>query len=122
MNLNFINEVIKLSLILAFISLIIVSFFLDLSYGAGVLIGAIWGVFNLLCIKQVIVNTMTPGEKDVAKIFIGLGIKFPILYLTGFGLLKISYLPSISLLIGFSLIFFIILIKGLDKILRNQLS
>jgi len=123
MKLEFISRVIKVTLIVAVICLVVVGFYYGLSYGLGIFAGAVWGCVNLYLIKQVVGNTLTLEQKDYLKIFTILGIKFPLLYLAGYGLLKIKYLPALNLLLGFSLIFGVIFLKGLGRVFleKNQI-
>jgi hypothetical protein len=123
MKLEFISRVIKVTLIVAVICLVVVGFYYGLSYGLGIFAGAVWGCVNLHLIKQVVGNTLTLEQKDYLKIFTILGIKFPLLYLAGYGLLKIEYLPALNLLLGFSLIFGVIFLKGLGRVFleKNQI-
>jgi len=120
MELEFINRVIKTTLILAVLVLIVVSFYYGLPYGLGIFAGAIWGCVNLFFLKQLVRNWLVVGPKDHLKIYTILGIKFPLLYLAGFGLLKIYYVPPLSLLLGFSLIFAVIFLKGLGRLFLEK--
>jgi len=120
MELEFINRVIKTTLILAVIALIAVGFYYGLPYGLGIFAGAVWGCVNLFFLKQLVRNWLVAGPKDHLKIYTILGIKFPLLYLAGFGLLKIKYLPAFNLLLGFSLIFVVIFLKGLGRLFLEK--
>jgi hypothetical protein len=120
MELEFINRVIKTAFILAVIALIAVGFYYGLPYGLGIFAGAVWGCVNLFFLKQLVRNWLVAGPKDHLKIYAILGIKFPLLYLAGFGLLKIKYLPALNLLLGFSLIFAVIFLKGLGRLFLEK--
>jgi hypothetical protein len=86
----------------------------------AILAGAVWGSANLFFIKQLFKNWLIPGRRDFLKIWAILGLKFPILYLAGFGLLKTGYLPDLDLLIGFTLIMAVIFLKGLGRLLMES--
>ena len=120
MELEFINRVIKTTLILAVIALIAVGFYYGLPYGLGIFAGAMWGCLNLFFIKQLVQNWLTLAPKDYLKIYTILGIKFPLLYLAGYGLLRIKYLPPLNLILGFSLIFLVIFLKGLGRLVLEK--
>jgi hypothetical protein len=120
MELEFISRVIKVTLIVAVISLVVVGFYYGLSYGLGIFAGAVWGCVNLYFIRQMVRNTLTLEQKDYLKIFTILGIKFPMLYLAGYGLLRIKYLPPLNLLLGFSLVFAVIFLKGLGRVFLDK--
>jgi len=120
MELEFINRVIKATLILAVLCLIVVSFYYGFSCGLAIFAGAVWGSVNLFFIKQLVQNWLIVGPRDFLKIYTILGIKFPLLYLAGYGLLKIKYLPPLNLLLGFSLIFGVIFLKGLGRLFLEK--
>jgi hypothetical protein len=120
MELEFINRVIKTTLVLAVLALIAVGFYYGLPYGLGIFAGAVWGCVNLFFLKQLVRNWLVVGPKDHLKIYTMLGIKFPLLYLAGYGLLKIKYLPALNLLLGFSLIFAVIFLKGLGRLFLEK--
>ncbi len=120
MELEFINRVIKTTLILAVVAWIAVGFYYGLPYGLGIFAGAVWGCVNLFFLKQLVRNWLVVGPKDHLKIYTILGIKFPLLYLAGYGLLKIKYLPALNLLLGFSLIFAVIFLKGLGRLFLEK--
>lgn len=120
MELEFINRVIKTTLILAGVALIAVGFYYGLPYGLGIFAGAVWGCVNLFFLKQLVRNWLVVGPKDHLKIYTILGIKFPLLYLAGYGLLRIKYLPPLNLLLGFSLIFLVIFLKGLGRLFLEK--
>lgn len=120
MEIEFVNRVIKVTLILAGITFAIISFYYGLPYGLAILAGAGWGCVNLYFLKQLISNWLTLEPRDHLKIWTIMGIKFPILYLAGFGLLKIKYLPALNLLLGFSLILAVIFLKGLGRVFLGE--
>ncbi len=120
MELEFINRVIKVTLILAVAVLIAVGFYYGLPYGSGIFAGAVWGCVNLFFIKQLVQNWLISGPKDYLRIYTILGIKFPLLYLAGYGLLKIKQLPPLNLMLGFSLIFLVIFLKGLGRLFLQK--
>ena len=108
------------TLILALLCLIVVGFYYGPQHGLGIFAGAVWGCVNLFFIKQLVQNWLIVGSKDYLKIYTILGIKFPLLYLAGYGLLRIKYLPPLNILLGFSLIFLVIFLKGLGRLFLEK--
>lgn len=72
-------------------------------------LGALWSICNLFLIKVLIQNIFNITKKNYWKIYGVLIIKLPVLYLGGYGLLKIANLPFIYFLMGFSLTFVVLL-------------
>jgi hypothetical protein len=116
MGIEFIYRVIKTSLILAVLILLFVTVYYDFKFGAGILAGCIWGCLNLYLLTQLITHIFSPGKEVKKKkvVFVAV-VKFPLLYLTGFLLLKLNYFPPLSLICGFTLIFLVIFLKALGR-------
>ena len=112
MGIEFVNRVMIYTIILGIIAMAAAGAQYGLPAGLGVLAGAAWGTINLYLIKRLIESLMLPTAKNYFNIAVLFGIKFPILYLLGFALFKINYLPPASILLGFSLFFLVIILKG----------
>ena len=116
MGVEFIHRVIKTSLVLAVLGFLFVTVYYRFQFGAGILIGAIWGCLNLLLLTHLITEVFTPGkEVRKGKITLIALVKFPLLYAAGYLLLRINYFPPISLLSGFTLIFLVMFLKALGR-------
>lgn len=119
MNLNFINRIIKHTLLLAIICLVM-GFFYHFSYGTGILLGAMWSCLNLLFMKNLLQQWLTLKARSYIKTSVLAVIKFPLLYLAGYQLLKISYFQASSLIIGFSLIFIVLFFEGVGALFLEK--
>lgn len=113
---EFIHRVIKTSLIVAVLAFLFVSVYYNFRFGAGILVGAIWGSLNLYFLTNLITEFFSPG-KEVKKgiVILIVLVKFPLLYLVGYVLLIIKYFPAISLVSGFTLIFLVMFLKALGR-------
>lgn len=116
MELEFISRVIKVSLVLAVILLSFVGLYFGWNWGIAIFAGTLWACVNLYFLRHLIVAWITPQEKDYIKIWTLLGIKFPLLYLGGLGLLMLDYLPTLGLALGFTTILVVIFLKGLGRL------
>ena len=85
------------------------------SFGLSVLIGAVWGVLNLLAIKFVILSLVRPGKRNLKFGLLVLFLKIPVLYGIGYFLLTWDYLSVGGLLWGFSGILIVAVFKGLSR-------
>ena len=112
MGIDFINKVIVASIVLGLAGLIIGGSYFGFMVGLGIFVGTAWGCINLYLIKCVMHSALEPAAKSYFNVIVLLGIKFPILYAAGFGILKMGYFSVISLLFGFSLPFIVIFTKG----------
>lgn len=107
MGLDFIHRIIKVFLIVTalFVPFIFLSF--GPSFTLGFLSGALW---NLLNIRILAVLFCKKG------LFLYL-VKFPFLYLSGYLILKYTDFSIYGIIMGFSLIFLVIILKVLGKFL-----
>lgn len=116
MGVEFIHRVIRTSLVLAALVFLFITVYYDFKFGGGILAGAVWGCLNLLFLTHLITEALTLGrEIRKGKVIIIALVKFPLLYLFGYFLLKIDYFPPISLLSGFTLIFLVMFLKALGR-------
>ncbi len=119
MGLDFINRIIRTSLLLGALIFIFGSYYFDWQYSMGIFAGMLWGSANLWFIRQFMVSYLTTGERDAKKLAIIAVIKFPVLYLAGFFLLWFNLFPVLSFVIGFTLIFVVIVLKALGKLVTE---
>jgi len=117
MGIEFIHRVIKTSLILAVLIFLSVTFYHRFDYAAGIFIGCGWGCLNLYLLTNLITQATNPSRIDKKRIVLLILVKFPLLYLSGYFLLRLKYFPVTSLLVGFTLIFGVILLKALGRMI-----
>jgi hypothetical protein len=83
----------------------------------AILSGGVWGMINLIFLSELVKATIRPGGIQIERAIVFGVVKFPLLYLTAYALLKIPVFTVTWLLIGFSGIFLIMLLKSLGRIL-----
>ncbi|HEV8051587.1 MAG TPA: hypothetical protein VGP47_03765 [Parachlamydiaceae bacterium] len=110
---NFITQVIKITFLLALAAFLITGFYVDFFQASGVFLGAFWGIANIYFIKISLEKWLDAKTRDHLMLFAFLQLKFPLLYLVGYGLLKMF--SPLYLILGSSLIFIAVLILGIYK-------
>ena len=115
MGLDFIDRVIKTTLIFAVFAVPFLIIYFGYSFGISVLFGAVWGVLNLLAIKYVIISLVKPGKRNLKFGLLILFFKIPVLYGIGYFLLTWDFLSAGGLLWGFSGILIVSVLKGLSR-------
>jgi hypothetical protein len=83
----------------------------------AILSGGVWGMLNLLFLSAFIRVTLIPGKVPLEKAIVFGIVKFPLLYLAGYGLLKIKLLDPRLLLAGFSGVLAVMLLKSVGRVL-----
>jgi len=119
MGLDFINRVIKTTLLLGALVFIFGSYYFDWTYSLGIFTGVLWGCANLWFIREFIVNYLTTGDRNAGKLALLALIKFPILYGAGFLVLWLGWFPVVSFVAGFSLIFVVVVFKALGLLVME---
>lgn len=91
-------------------------YYLGLFPSLAILSGGIWGMINLMFISALVQSAIRPEGADVGRTVGFLLIKFPALYVAGFFLLKVPQFSPVHLLIGFSGVMAIMVLKVLGRL------
>jgi hypothetical protein len=116
MGLEFITRVIRTTAIVALLAALCLAVYFDWKYALGFLVGVAWSLLNLTVIRGLIKEVVSPHEarKNVAALLALL--KFPLLYVAGYFILVSEWFSVSSLMIGFSLMFAVIVLKVLGRL------
>ena len=120
MNLEFVNRIIKTSLILTGIVFPFLAIYLKVSFAVAYLLGCLWACLNLIAIKFLITQIITPNPKNKVFIILFMFIKFPVIYFLGYLLVVWSYPPIYGLLWGFSSILIVTLLKVVSRAILQK--
>lgn len=115
MSLEFINRIIKTSLILAAILFPFLAMYVRTPFAVAFLLGCAWGCLNLLAIRILVTQLITPQEKNVVLILAFIFLKFPLIYFLGYLLVIWGYPPLFGLLWGFSSILIVTVLKVISR-------
>jgi hypothetical protein len=114
---QFIDRSLRTSGIVHLILLPFGLYYLGVWGALAVFSGAVWGILNLIFISRLIQASIRPDGVQHGRV-IGLAlIKFPLLYGSGFCLLKISNFDPLMLVVGFSSTLGIIALKAMGRAL-----
>jgi len=111
MGLEFIGRTIKTSLILSALIFIFGAFYFDTRYSLGIAIGLICNTANVWMIMGLVRRTLTPDDRKPLPIILFSMLKFPILYGLGYLVLRSDIAPVASYMVGFVLLFAVVLLK-----------
>lgn len=81
--------------------------------------GGVWGMINLIFISALVRSAIRPGGADKSRTLILALIKFPLLYSSGFFLLMIDRFNPLHLLIGFTSVLAIIVLKAVGRLILS---
>lgn len=115
---KFISRVINLTASLAVIGCAVAYLYWDGLAAMGLGLGAIWGCLNLYFLKKLLEEYVTLPSKEGLKCYTWMAIKFPLLYVAGYGLLRVFAI--LSLVCGFSLLFIAIFLLGIGTLFSDK--
>lgn len=119
MELDFIDRSLKTSGVVLLVFLPFGLFYLGTFPSLAIFFGGVWGILNLIFISALVRSTLRPGGANRPKA-VGVALfKFPLLYAAGFFLLKVPQFEPLYLLIGFSSLFVIIVLKALGRMISH---
>ena len=77
--------------------------------------GGIWGMLNFMFIAALIRATLRPDEVDVMHAVGFAAIKFPLLYVAGYFLLKIPQFDVYAVIIGSTMVLLVLVLKAVGR-------
>ena len=77
--------------------------------------GGVWGMLNLLFLSKLVKNSLRPEGADRNKTLLIAVFKFPVLYAAGYFLLKMPQFEPLMLVIGFTGMLGIIVLRALNR-------
>jgi len=116
-NISFVGRTIRTTGILLLIFLPFGFYYLGTWPTLAIFSGGVWGIINLIFLSAMVRAAVRPDGADTRRVAsVGL-IKFPLLYLAGYFLLKVPQFDALFLLIGFSSLIAIMVLKSLGRLL-----
>ena len=119
MDIGFIERTLRTSGLLSLVILIFGSFYYGFMPSLSVFTGLIWGIVNLYFLSLLIRSTIRPDNVDKVGALVILFIKIPLLYLTGYFMVTSTLFDPILLLIGFSVLLLVMVLKAIGRIIMN---
>jgi len=115
MDTGFITRTLKTSGLLALLILAFGSFYYGFVPSLSVFTGIIWGMVNLHFLERLVRNSLRPDGVDKSTALVMLFIKFPLLYAAGYFLVTSDYFNPVMLLIGFTVVLLVIVLKAVGR-------
>ncbi len=118
MSLEFLKRIWKTTLVVGLVVFAFTAVYFEMQFAWGLLVGCLWGVANFVALIAVLTSFVTPrGAREVnrRRALILAAIKFPVIYGIGYLILRSEWFEPVSLLVGFSLLFMVTLLKALGR-------
>jgi len=116
MGLEFLHRVLRATAVVGILAFAFVAVYYNLDFAWGLLVGCAWGIGNFWALTRIITAVVRPGEVDRRRALILAAIKFPVLYVAGYFILRSGWFPPVSLLAGFTILFVVIVLKAAGRI------
>ncbi len=122
LGLDFITRTLKTSGILLLIAIPFGVYYYGLYPTLAVLSGGIWGIINLILLKNLVVAAIRPGGADWPRAAVIMLVFFPLLFVAGYFLLTVDAFTPVQLLIGFGVPLAVMILKVLGRVLLGPNS
>jgi hypothetical protein len=116
-DLDFIQRTLRTSGVVLLICLVFGFYYFGKWPALGFFSGGVWGMVNLLLITSLVKLTIRPEGADITAALITGLVKFPLLYVSGYFLLKVEQFEPLHLLYGFSTILVVIVLKAIGRVM-----
>ncbi len=116
MGIDFLNRTFRTTAALLLIFVPFGFYYFGFYQSLAILSGGIWGILNVLFITRLVQSTIRAEGAQTSRAVAFALIKFPALYAAGYFLLKVPQFNPIHLLIGFSLLLAVMVLKVLGRL------
>jgi len=120
MDLKFLTRCLKTTAWVTLVIAIFSAFYYNVLFGIALIIGSVWNLGNFWLIIRLANGLLINESSERKRIISWLALKFPGWYGLGYLILRFTHLPVLGLLIGFSLLFAVIILKVLGLHLIGQ--
>ncbi|HET6348112.1 MAG TPA: hypothetical protein VFH88_03420 [Candidatus Krumholzibacteria bacterium] len=116
MDADLLRRIRKTSVVMGVVMAVPLAFYIGWMPAAAWIAGGAWSLANLAAIHSIVSRVLTNEKRDKRAIVLAAGIKFPVLYATGFAMLAWLKLPVAWWMAGFGWPFFVAVMKSLGRI------
>ena len=106
-----------MTMLLSALGFAFLSIYYRFPFALALFLGGGWSVLNLLALTFMVQQLLRPTPIDWPTAAAAIFVKLPLLYGAGFLLANWDYLPKLGLLTGFSLVFAVVVLKGLGRLI-----
>lgn len=114
---DFIKRVVVMAAVLSAVGFLFLAVYYRFPFALALMLGGLWSALNLLALTFMVQQLLRPTPIDWPAALASIFVKLPLLYGAGFLLLRWDYLPKLGLVAGFSIVFAVIILKGLGRMI-----
>jgi len=111
MDLDLLRRVRNASILFGAVLAVPLSFYFGWNGGLSWVAGITWSLVNLVFITSLVKNVITLEERNLLSIVLALVVKFPVLYIAGWLMLRQGLSP-LWMMAGFTWPFFVLVLKA----------
>lgn len=116
---DFIHRSLKISIIVATTFAPFLLIYFGPSFTLGFVGGAVWNIVNVFLLSQVFAMMLLPSITNKKRGALAGVLKFPVLYGIGYAIIRYTSVSLYGILIGFSLILLVFVLRALGVYLKN---
>lgn len=114
-NLDFLDRTLRSTGIVLLIFLPFGLYYFGIFQSIAIFSGGVWGMINFIFISAIVRAYVRDGKPDKFKSISLALVKFPLLYASGYFLLKVDQFEPLYLLIGFTSLMLVMVLKALGR-------
>ena len=112
LGIGFLNRTLRSAGIVLLIALPFGLYYMGVFPTLALFSGGVWGLLNFIFLSGLIRSAMRPEGADGRRVAVFALLKFPLLYAAGYFLLKVPQFGPVSLLIGFSIVLAVLVLRA----------
>ncbi|RKX28172.1 MAG: hypothetical protein DRP47_05035 [Candidatus Zixiibacteriota bacterium] len=117
LGLDFIDRTLRTTGVVLLVILSFCLYYLGIYPALAILSGGVWSMVNLMFLSALVRAAIRPDKVDKVKVTGLVLLKFPLLYVSGYFLLKVPVFDPIHLIIGFSVLLGVVTLKVIGRAL-----
>ena len=114
---DFIQRTLRTTGVLLLILFLVVVYYFGFYDGLALFSAGVWSMVNLIFLSALVRATMRPDGVNKSAVAVLAVVKFPLLYAAGYFLLTTDVFRPVPLVIGFSIVLIVMVLKAASRVL-----
>jgi hypothetical protein len=114
---DFIQRTLRTTGVLLLILFLVVVYYFGFYDGLALFSAGVWSMVNLIFLSALVRATLKPDGVNKSAVAVLAVVKFPLLYAAGYFLLTTDVFRPVPLVIGFSIVLIVMVLKAASRVL-----
>jgi len=116
-NFDFIQRTLRTTGVLLLVLFLVVTYYIGFYDGLALFSAGVWSMINLIFLSALVRATLRPDGVNKSAVAVLAIVKFPLLYAAGYFLLTTDVFRPVPLVIGFSIVLIVMVLKAAARVL-----